>query len=270
MNIEKNTMSKRKHKACDVILEQQSVEPEKSPKLKKKYSVSLPDIKKKRLSPKEKIELEKKKYVMKPPCTETCRKNCQQKFTEEERYKIWSTFRDMDKQNQRNFISRNVRIAPTQTFTKANSKRIHTFTWYINNVIVCKPFFLNTLGFINAQTITSILNANMISKIRDVDLEDAAPDRRGRLKPWNSFPEGYKQKLMEFIEKTLQDNLDLDSKYASKNQYQSYCTSLKKLYYIYISHCEQNEIQTCSWTYFHYAVKNMNCVKKSVTDSVKD
>ncbi|KAL4720885.1 hypothetical protein ACJJTC_002927 [Scirpophaga incertulas] len=207
---------------------------------------------------KKRLDAEKEKYKIKPACAQTCRKKCWEKFSEQDRQQIWTNFRNLTKQNQRNFITRNVIRHRKKYITTENSKRHNTLTWTLRNIKVCKPFFLNTLGFFNAQTVMTILKANYKMGVTDIYTQEAAPEQRGTKKPWNVFPEGYKKGVKEFIENVKPTVSHYNLKHAPNRRYLPCGVSFRDLFKAYILHCEETNTKKCSWTYFHNIVKEMN------------
>ncbi|KAL4714331.1 hypothetical protein ACJJTC_009683 [Scirpophaga incertulas] len=204
------------------------------------------------------LELEKKIYSLKPPCRKECRRKCYEIFNEEERENIWSNFRGLNKQEQRNYISRHVKKSKKSIKTKETSRRNNTLTWTLRNNKVCKVFFLNTLGFKNDQTIVTVLKANYRHGIVNIDEELAAPEQRGRAKPWNLFPAEYRHSIREYIEKIRPTVSHYNLKHAPNRRYLPCGVSFTDLYKAYIAHCDEVEIKRCSWAYFHGIVKEMN------------
>lgn len=204
---------------------------------------------------------------MKPPCSEKCRQKCSQKFTEEERYEMWSQFRNLKKQSQRNFISKNVRRNRKKVITVQNSQRLNTLTWNLGNTKVCKTFFLNTLGFFNDQTVVTVLKANFKNGIINVDIQDAAPEQRGKSNPWNKFSRDYNKEIKDFIEKTKPIVSHYNLKHAPNRRYLPCGVSFTDVYKLFKEHCNEIGMRECSWPYFHRILKDMNL---STSNPVQD
>ncbi|KAL4720213.1 hypothetical protein ACJJTC_018659 [Scirpophaga incertulas] len=165
---------------------------------------------------------------------------------------------DLDKQNQRNFISRNVEKNPKSVSTNSDSRRHNTQVWKLNDTPVCKTFFLGTLGFKNDQTVKTILKANFKLGIKNPDLQEAAPEQRGKNVPWNKLPEDYKQNIKSFIEKLQPTVSHYNVKHAPKRKYLPCWVTFSDIYKDYITYCSDKGIRLCSWPYFHNIVQEMN------------
>lgn len=204
-----------------------------------------------------KKQLEKKKYPMLPPCSEQCIKNCGTKFTQKERRSIWKDFRNLDKQNQRNFISRNVLKRPKQISTKRGSRRHNTMQWKLKEIPVCKQFFLNTLGFKYDHTVFTILKANFKCGITNPLVQQAAPEQRGRT-AWNKISDESKDNIISFINRSQPTVSHYNVSHAPNRKYLPSGISFSDIYKDYLIYCAENNLKDCSWSYFHKIIKMMN------------
>lgn len=116
-----------------------------------------------------------------------CRKRCYEYFSENERSNIHTQFWEMDNYTQRLWIAENVtEISPKHKCflsKKRQFSRIYTFPRDIENRVVCKLFFLSTLGLKNDSKITFTLKAK---KDKDGNqLLIPIKDQRGVMTPTN-------------------------------------------------------------------------------------
>ncbi|KAI5632050.1 hypothetical protein NE865_15233 [Phthorimaea operculella] len=205
-----------------------------------------------------KKQLEKKKYPMLPSCNEQCIKRCGTKFTQKERRSIWKDFRNLDKQNQRNFISRNVLKHPKQISTKRVSRRHNTLNWKLKEIPVCKQFFLNTLGFKYDHTIFTVLKANFKHGIQNPLVQQAAPEQRGRSIPWNTKSQESKDNIINFINRSQPTVSHYNISHAPNRKYLPSGISFSDIYKDYLRYCADKNLQDCSWSFFHKIIKKMN------------
>lgn len=219
-----------------------------------------PKQKKRKRNAATRLSEEKCKYILRPPCKENCIRKCVSKFSEDDRKIIWSNFRDLTIQNQRNFISRSVKkqAKVTSSTASSNSRRHNTLIWTLRDIRVCKTFFLNTLGFFNDQTVITILKANYKHGVDDPDIQPAAREQRGTSKPWNAFSEEYKTAVIEFIERVKPTVSHYNLKHAPNRKYLPCGISFYDLYREFGTHCQENNIKSCSWPFFFKIIKKLN------------
>lgn len=102
------------------------------------------------------LEKLRSEHPMLSPCS--CKKQCIQKICEDERQLIWTHYWHLDRLQRREFILRRVDRLPTSCRTKGVSRRNYTLVWTLNDIIVCKVFFLRTLGLTNDEAVITALN----------------------------------------------------------------------------------------------------------------
>lgn len=111
---------------------------------------------------KPKYESKKEKISeMRPGCTDSCRRNCQSKFTYKDKMSIFSGYRSLSNiRKQREFIKKHVRRLQRK-YAKSDkiTRRGCSVEWLLpvkgENIPVCKTFFLHTVG-ISEHTAYSI------------------------------------------------------------------------------------------------------------------
>lgn len=159
-----------------------------------------------------------------------------------------------------------MRRIPKKYHTKEKSNRHFTLTWNLCGKPVCKIFFLRTLGFSNDQFIFTVLKCNARNGIVDVDVQDAAPDQRGKSK--SRLPRGYKNHIKTFIlsmNPTISHyNPDPHQKINIIDVFQKSNVKIKDVFRLFVNHCKENGMEICSWTYFYVILKKLNL---STTDS---
>lgn len=200
------------------------------------------------------------KRQQKNACT-NCRQKCSEKFSVEERRQIFENYWQLgDVNRQRDFIAKLVDItdkARTRSRKKDRNEnsggesstenkeagktkeRNRTFSFkYMfysqgNKVVVCKTFFLNTLG-ISAQVVKTVFKKMGSTGI-------VAEDRRGRACK-NS-------KLDDSIKQSVRDHINLfetvESHYCRKNTSKRFLPpslNISKMYGLYQEHCEKHNV----------------------------
>ncbi|KAE9521295.1 hypothetical protein AGLY_018314 [Aphis glycines] len=101
-----------------------------------------------------KLDQLRNKHSLKPPCKTTCMQKCTDKFTESVRKTINQQFWNLSKDERRMFILHSVDIKDVKRRRGNDIKKINLTYVYIlksedrTKNIVCKTFFLTTLGFV--------------------------------------------------------------------------------------------------------------------------
>ena len=117
-----------------------------------------PPRKKKRLrTEKGRNERDAISHGVKDGCGDTCKMECNQKITIEQRHQINKSFWELTLDERRKWVWSNVRqIKSTRIITQVDSRRGKTFYYQLRKVLteddgsivnVCKVFFLTTLGY---------------------------------------------------------------------------------------------------------------------------
>ena len=199
---------------------------------------------------------------MLPACGNDCRRACSQRIPENEREIIWSQFWSMDYQRRRDFLSYCVSENETQHPKKQKnstvSRRSKTLHYKIKDLQVCQKFFLHTLGYKGDKVVRCMLGGN--KKLGLVAGVGAAPDMRGKHTPANKFPEGYKDRLTDYILSYLSNSPTKSPKGKSRpaKRYLPLGISGKQIFKNWsIKQNEENGVP-CSWSYFHQLFKSLN------------
>ena len=203
------------------------------------------------------LEKQRLKHPLLPPCS--CKKQCLQNIPEIERQSIHTQFWNLDRQRRRDFLSRSVNRLPTTcTKTKGESRRHNTLVWSLNDIKVCKVFFLRTLGFTNDEAVQSVLKNNYFRGNKNPKVS-ATPDLRGRqFEPANKFPQEYEDRLKEFILKYNPISSHYNSNHAPNRKYLPVGINFSTIFKHYKQFCQDNNLSTCGWTHFHNMVKKLN------------
>lgn len=121
-----------------------------------------------------KMDQLRNKHSLKPPCKTTCMQKCTDKFTESLRKTINQQFWNLSKDERRMFILHSVDIKDVKRRRGNDIKKRNLTYVYIlksedgTNNIVCKTFFLTTLGFV-AKNDKFVLNVcNSINEKSDI------------------------------------------------------------------------------------------------------
>ena len=131
-----------------------------------------------------------KKHRMLPPCYQ-CTKGCSDKITATQRASFWSDFWTLDYNRQRDWIVQNVDRKQKRTATNLikRSRRSNTIVWRLGDVVVCKMFFLHTIGYSSDKLVMTALN-NM-QQNGDI-VVGTCGDKRGHHDPHNKYSAEYK------------------------------------------------------------------------------
>lgn len=202
------------------------------------------------------------KRQQKNACTD-CRQKCSEKLSEDERKQIFEDYWQLgDVNRQRDFIAKHVEMtekARTRLREKNRNescddekdtengdaremikerKKAFSFKYMFYNrgtkVVVCKTFFLNTLG-VSAQVVKTVFQKMGSTGI-------VAEDRRGRVCK--------NAKLDNFIKQSVRDHINLfetvESHYCRKNTSKRFLPStlnISKMYGLYLEYCETHNIK---------------------------
>jgi hypothetical protein len=118
-----------------------------------------------------------------------------------EREKINESYWKSSIQSRRDFIVNNVVCKAKNLPNLTPNDRLlknKIYKYQLTCKIVCKPFFLGTLGYTNDSIIRSVFN-NMDDE--DYHLKISAPaDKRGRREPFNKLSDDFRNRVVDFIE----------------------------------------------------------------------
>ncbi len=124
------------------------------------YFVTSPQGKRCRTT-QEKDERDKEQHPLLPPC-QNCRRQCSNTFTDKQREDIHRDFWTLDFNRRRDFLVHNVVVEGKKVCTRRNeSRRQISLVWSLGGKVVCKTFFLHTIGYKGDKVVKSALkNAN--------------------------------------------------------------------------------------------------------------
>lgn len=157
-----------------------------------------PDSKKRRRTTQEKVDWNRKKYPVLPPCKDTCRKKCQDGLTEHYRGLINKTFWGLSYPGRRGWFDAHINILGIKQRTAGaagvNAKRKHTlsYTLPLENGVdmhVCKTMFMHTLGIKTDGMITEFINTKLKAPEQAIS-PVALAEVRGKREPWNKVDRG--------------------------------------------------------------------------------
>ena len=209
--------------------------------------------KKKRYSTVERNERDRSKHPMLQSCEgKSCRKKCHEKITEDQRRDIWQRFWQMDYNRRRTWLATNIveKDKKYQT-THGKSRRSNTRIWTLGSNVVCKTFFLNTLGFTNSTCVDVALK-NAVKT--DNTVFNTTPDRRGRCEPSNKLPEGYQESVISHIESYRPQVSHYRREHAPNRRYLPTNLSVAQMHTDFI----QNKSLKCSYQYYHQIFHTLN------------
>ncbi|XP_045771874.1 uncharacterized protein LOC123871886 [Maniola jurtina] len=210
---------------------------------------------------------QRNKHPIKPPC-QNCKKNCKDKIPEIERLSIYNQFWSVDRQRRRDFLSRQVHKTPTSHKTAGpNSRRRNTLTWTLNDIRVCKTFFLHTLGFSNDEVVVAVLRQNLLTGNKNPKIS-AAPDPRGRFTPHNAFTEEYQDDMKNFILKFNPVPSHYNIKHAPNRRYLPIGITFTAIYNEFKLHCLEKNQKVCSWPHFYSMIKQLNLSTAEIAQDI--
>ncbi|XP_063216836.1 uncharacterized protein LOC134527814 [Bacillus rossius redtenbacheri] len=178
--------------------------------------------------------------ILKPPCKETCRLKCTQRFDENNRIRIhkefWAEDRSWD--SKRQYISSCVTAKPIRRsrprdFSRENERtKSNTYSLTIDNkkLVVCKVFFLNTLCISENFVRTAQAKTSEVGMV--------VADQRGRHVAVNKTPE----EIVNDIKRHIRQYPAYQSHYGRERTSKKYLGShlnISKMYSLYVEECKE-------------------------------
>lgn len=202
---------------------------------------------------KSKFNKEREERKMKPACDEKCRLKCSNKFTEEERNWIFTSYWNLsDITKQREFIRNSIQEVQTRyryirVGGTRQQRRLNNAFYLLRNcnrIRVCKVFFKNTLD-INDRPIRTILEKK--DKVADVVMEE---DRRGKHGNHCTVDERIREKITSHIQSIPK----VESHYTRANTTRTFIDGSKSIAEIhrdYVANCKEEGLPFGNYTLFH-------------------
>ncbi len=191
---------------------------------------------------------------MLPACK--CKCKCGELFTEDQRTKIWGDFWDMDYIRRRDWVVHNVKKVAKRSIsnTQKVSMRENTLIWQLGHKIVCKTFFLHSIGYSSDTFVQFALkNTRQESGV----IVGCEGDRRGRHPPQNKFNEEYNQRVNSHIESYRPQVSHYRREHAPNRRYLPSDLSVTKMHKHFIE-AQQSETDKCSYAYYHSIFNSLN------------
>lgn len=133
------------------------------------------------------------KYPLLPPCKDSCRKNCRDKFSDKQRALINKTYWKMTFGERRAWMDGHIIILDVKqrrVVAGKGKKRKHSLTYSLpldkSVKSVCKPMFMHTLGMKTDAIITEYVRAKVKSATEGTTVSPTT-DYRGRHTPSNKI-----------------------------------------------------------------------------------
>lgn len=177
---------------------------------------------------------------LKPPCGDTCRLKCSERFTCEERLNIhsefWKSNRTWDLKRQ--FVASCIKSKPVARQRQRDGSKKNksvSNTYFLNNKnkeeAVCKTFFLNTLS------ISDMFTRYVLKKTGDIGLVEG--DLRGHHTPPNKRP----PETLEVIKSHIRKYPTYESHYSRERSQRKYLgnhLNISKMYNMYVEDCQKD------------------------------
>lgn len=201
------------------------------------------------------LKTQREKHPIRPPCA--CKKACITSISQIEREKIHDLFWSMDRQRRRDYLLRQVHKKPTVIKTRGlESRRQCTLSYALDDIKVCKIFFLNTLGFSNDEAVHAVLNKEPTTAVNPK--VRATPDPRGRHTPSNAFSAEYELEMKNFILQYKPVPSHYRISHAPNRKYLPIGITFTSIYKDFQQHCLDKCLKVCSWTHFHNMIQKLN------------
>ena len=177
------------------------------------------------------------------------------KMSEKQREDIHRDFWTLGYDRRRDYIVHNVTVdeKKTQTSKSSKSRREMTYTWRLGEHVVCKTFFLHTIGYLGGKVVVSALSsANVDSGV----VVGARGDARGAHEPSNKFSEQYKGSVVNHIEGFRPQVSHYRREHAPNRRYLPSHMTITDMHKLFND--EQEEKDKCSLTYYFGIFKALN------------
>ncbi|XP_033629274.1 uncharacterized protein LOC117305910 isoform X2 [Asterias rubens] len=213
-----------------------------------------PKAKKRSRTSFEKKETNRGKHPMLPVCQ--CSKKCPELIPEIQRQAIWNNFWDLQYNRQRDWLVQNVdRIQKRSvTNTAKHSRRSNTLVWRLGANVVCKTFFLHTLGYRSDKLVLTALNN--IRNDGDV-IVGTTGDKRGHHEPKNKLSQEYHDKVVTHINSYRPQVSHYKRQHAPNRRYLPSELSITLMYNHFKDSLTEGEV-VCSYTYYFGVFQSMN------------
>ena len=163
----------------------------------------------------------------------------------------------MEYDRQRDWIVQNVEQKPKRSETNLaqRSRRSNTIVWNLGSNIVCKTFFLHTLGYRNDKMVFSALRH--IKRDGNI-VVGTYGDRRGCHEPPNKLSAEYRDAVVRHIESYRPQISHYKREHAPKRRYlpSELCVSL--MYTNFKENAQHEFGHMCSYTYYLQIFQSRN------------
>ena len=188
----------------------------------------------------------KAKHQILPPCKH---KKCNAIMSPNERKKVHENFWSMKYNARKVWIANNIERGIKKSARNKNkrSRRKMSHVWRISGRVVCKRFFLSTIGFKSDTVVRIALDQRKSGNFTN-------DDGRGKHPPSNKFPVEMHNSIKDFIESLRPQVSHYKLEHAPNRRYLPASMSVRKLHKEFV----ETHNKECSYHFFLKVFRKMN------------
>jgi len=196
-----------------------------------------------------KLQRDYEEHPLLPGCGSSCKRKCSSKSVD--RLGVHDKFWEMGYDDRKAWIAAHVRLSRVNRrrveTSVRNCTRIYTLPAQdFGDVVVCKKFFLTTLGLTCDKVVTTAVSCENVVRV--------AGDKRGKHEPANKFSDGVVEDIKSHIESYHPSISHYRREHAPFRRYISPEISIREMHQDFVASCAHN----CSYEFYRKTVKSMN------------
>ena len=188
----------------------------------------------------------KAKHQILPPCTH---RKCNSIMSQNERKKVHDNFWSLKYDARKLWIVNNIKKGSKKSSRNKNkrSRRKSSLVWRISGRVVCKKYFLSTLGFRSDSVIRVALDHQKKGNFTSMD-------QRGKHPPSNKFQPEMHNSIKDFIESLRPQVSHYKLEHSPHRRYLPASMSVRKLHKKFV----ETYNKQCSYHFFLKVFRKMN------------
>ena len=205
-----------------------------------------------------KLQQDYEEHPLLPGCGSSCKKKCSSKSVD--RLCVHDKFWEMGCDDRKAWIAAHVKLSRVNRrrveTSVRNCTRIYTLPAQdFGDVVVCKKFFLTTLGLTCDKVVTTAVSCENVVRV--------AGDKRGQHEPASKFSSGVVEDIKSHIESYHPSISHYRREHAPFRRYISPEISIREMHEDFLSckhnsHSSSPSLTKCSYEFYRRTVKSMN------------
>ena len=198
---------------------------------------------------------DQQQHPLLPPCGTSCKRKCTSKFKSDDRSLIHDKFWEMGYNERKAWVAAHVKLSHVKRRRSESGTRSCTRFYTLpaqdcGDAVVCKKFFISTLGLTCDKTITTAVSVPLVGNVITV-----MTDRRGKHDPSNKFSDTVVEQIKNHIESYHPSISHYRREHAPFRRYISPEISVRDMHQDYAARYPQHH---CSYEFYRKTVKSMN------------